>query len=107
MDPLKAAHNQTVFSSALSLCHIRGAQGRQMQPQGNMDTYRVHRAVSGKCRPFADLGCCYLPSPVQSRDISRPQENQPEEHIYHIPLPTPLEWMDRKMGAGGAKSLPL
>jgi len=59
VDPLDADHNQTISSPAPSLPDIRGAQGRQMQPQVNVDT---HRAVSGKCSPFVDLGCCYLPS---------------------------------------------
>lgn len=49
-------------------------------------THRVRRAVSGKCPWFADLGCCYLPFPVQPSDFSSPQENQPEEHLHQIPV---------------------
>lgn len=50
-------HNQTIFSLALSLPYIRSAQRRPTQTQGNTDTHHVHRAISGKCPPLADLSC--------------------------------------------------
>lgn len=41
----------------------------------NMDTHCVHVAISGKRSPFANLGCCCLPSPMHSRDICSPLRN--------------------------------
>lgn len=60
---------------AHSLSHIRGAQGRQMQPR---DTHHVQRAQLQICSAlFAFL--------VQLRSVSSPQKNQ-SEHLYHIPV---------------------
>lgn len=53
--------------------------GGQMQPQGNVDTHHVQRAQLQICSAlFAFL--------VQLRNVSSPQKNQSEEHLYHIPV---------------------
>lgn len=62
VDPLQADHKQAISCLAHPPSHIGGAQGRQKQPQGNVDTHHVQRALPGKCPPAVHLQCSYLPS---------------------------------------------
>lgn len=81
MDLLKADHNQTISPPIFSLPHIRSAQGRQMQPQGNMDTHCVHIAISGStlhlqileaviCPPWCMEGTLLAPKKLSQMNIS-------------------------------------
>lgn len=93
MDPLEANHNQTISSPALSLPHIRGAPGRQMQLQGNMDIHCVHRAVSGSALHLRNLGTICLPQCSQ-RTFLAPKKISQKNISTIFPFFAPLsQWL--------------